>query len=158
MKFIIRKAMLSDAINLAKLYFQFWESHRKVDPLLEFEKKLTLENQTKVARKNIKKKNNFIFVAVKDRKIIGFIEFLIKKNESGFKVKKYGYLNLATTHKDYRRKGIAKALTKACLGFLKKKRIKYVKTNVYNVNEVAMKTWIKQGFKPQSAFLIKELK
>jgi ribosomal protein S18 acetylase RimI-like enzyme len=158
MDFKIRKAKLSDAEDLAKLYFQFWEPHKKVDPLLEFEKKLTLKNQIEFAKKDIRKRSNYIFVAEKDDMVIGFIEFFIKKNESCFKIKKYGYLNSTATHKDYRGKGVVKALTNEALKFLKNKGIKYVRTNVYNTNKVAMKTWTKLGFKPQSTFLIKRIK
>ncbi len=158
MEFKIRKAKLSDAEDLARLYFQFWAPHKKVDPLLEFEKKMTLKNQTEFAKKDIRKRNNHIFVANKDGKVIGFIEFFVKKNENCFKIKKYGYLNSATTHKDYRGKGVAKALTNVALKFFKDRGIKYVRTNVYNSNEIAMKTWIKIGFEPQSTFLIKKIK
>lgn len=156
MEFKIRKARVSDAEDLAKLYFQFWTPHKNVDPLLEFDKKLTLKNQIKSAKKDIKKKNNHILVA-DNGKVIGFIEFFIKKNDNLFKIKKYGYLNSATTLKEHRGKGVAKALSKAALKFLKSKGIKYVRANVYNSNKVAMKTWIKIGFKPQSTFLIKRI-
>lgn len=158
MDFIIRKAKISDARDLARLYFQFWEPHKNVDPLLEFKNKLTLKNQISAARKNIKKRDNYIFVAEKDEKVIGFIEFFIKKNENCFKIKKYGYLNAVTTEKKYRGKGIAKVLTNEALKLLKKKGIKYIRTNVYNVNKVAMKTWTRLGFEPKSTFLIKKLK
>lgn len=56
MEFRIRKAKLSDAESLARLYFQFWEPHKKVDPLLEFEKRLTLKSQTESAKKGYQKK------------------------------------------------------------------------------------------------------
>ena len=158
MEFKIRKAKLSDAEDLARLYFQFWVPHKKVDPLLEFDKKMTLKSQIQFAKKDIRKRSNYIFVAEKWGKVIGFIEFFIKKNEYCFKIKKYGYLNSATTHKDYRGKGVAKALTNVALKFFKDKGIQYVRTNVYNINEVAMKTWIKLGFQPQSTFLIKRIK
>lgn len=154
----IRKAKIEDAGHLARLYLQFWELHRKIDPLLEFNKKITLKSEIKSAKKNIKKRGNYIFVACQKENIVGFIEFFIKKNEDCFQVKKYGYLNSATTHKDYRGKGIAKKLTNVTLKFLKKKGITYVRTNVYNVNKVAMKTWMKLGFRPQSTFLIKKIK
>jgi len=158
MKFNVRKAKLSDAEDIAKLYFQFWEPHKEVDPLLEFNRKLTLKNQIEFAKKDIRKRNNYIFVADLNGKVIGFIEFFIKKNEDCFKIKKYGYINSATTHKDYRGKVVVKALTNEALKFLKNKGIKYVRTNVYNSNRVAMKTWTKLGFKPQSTFLIKRIK
>jgi ribosomal protein S18 acetylase RimI-like enzyme len=157
MEFNIRKAKISDAEVIADLYLQFWKSHEKIDPLLEFEKKLTLKNQIEFAKRNIKKQDNTIFVADLNGKVIGFIEFLIKKNENCFKIKEYGYLNLATTDKEFRGKGVAKALTNTALNFLKDKGIKYVRTNVYNSNDIAMKTWTKLGFEPQSTFLIKRI-
>ena len=158
MEFKIRRAKLSDAEDLARLYFQFWEPHKKVDPLLEFEKRMTLKNQIEFAKKDIKKTSNHILVADRDGKVIGFIEFFVKKNDSCFKIKKYGYLNSATTNKSYRGKGVAKALTNEALKFLKKKRIKYVKTNVYNANRLAMEIWIKLGFEPKSTFLFNKIK
>jgi ribosomal protein S18 acetylase RimI-like enzyme len=157
MDFKIRKAKMSDAEDLAKLYFQFWEPHRNVDPLLEFSKKLTFKNQVEFAKKDIKKKGTYVFVVERCGQIIGFIEFFIKNNDKCFKIKKYGYLNSATTHEDYRGLGVAKALTKECLKFLKKKGITHIRTNVYNTNKIAMKTWTRLGFKPQSTFLIKKL-
>ena len=150
MEFKIRKAKLEDAEALARLYFQFWEPHNNVDPLLEFDKKLTLKSQVEFAKKDIRKRDNYIFVADLNGKVIGFVEFFIKKNEDCFKIKKYGYLNSATTHTDYRKRGVAKALTNVALKFFKQKGISYVRTNVYNSNDVAMKTWTKIGFEPQS--------
>lgn len=158
MEFSIRKAELSDAEAIADLYLQFWESHEGVDPLLEFENNLTLDNQIESAKKIIKKPSNNVFVADLNGKVIGVIEFLIKKNDDCFKIKEYGYINLATTDKEHRGKGVARALTNTALQFLKDKGIKYVRTNVYNSNEIAMKTWTKLGFKPQSTFLFKEIK
>jgi ribosomal protein S18 acetylase RimI-like enzyme len=158
MEFKIRKAKESDAEDLARLYFQFWVPHKNVDPLLEFEKKMTLKNQIEFAKKDIRKRSNHIFVADLNGKVIGFIEFFIKKNEDCFKIKKYGYLNSATTDKAHRGKGVAKALNNTALKFFKDKRIKYVRTNVYNSNDIAMKTWTKIGFEPQSTFLIKRIK
>ena len=52
---------------------------------------------------------------------------------------------------------MAKALTDSALEFLKEKGIRYVRTNVYDSNDVAMKTWVKLGFEPQSTFLIKKI-
>lgn len=158
MEFRIRKAKLSDAESLARLYFQFWEPHKKVDPLLEFEKRLTLKSQTESAKKDIRKRNNHILVADLGGEVIGFIEFFIKKNDDCFKIKRYGYLNSAAINKDYRRKGVAKALTDAALRSLKEQGIKYIRTNVYDSNKVAMNTWIKLGFRPQSSILIRKIR
>jgi len=155
MEIIVRKARLSDAVDLARLYIEFWKPHKKSDPLLEFKEKLTLKNQMTAARKDIKKKSNHIFVAVKDNEVIGFIEFFIKKNDKVFKIKEYGYLNSATILKKYRRRGIAKKLYLVAAKFLKDSGIKYIKTNVYTSNKLALKAWQKIGFKTQSSIMIK---
>ena len=157
MKILIRKANLSDAKYLAKLYLEFWEAHEKCDPLLQFKDRLTFKNQMIAAKRDIKKKNNCIFVALKNDKVVGFIELFIKKNDKFFKVKEYGYLNSAVTLEGYRNKGIAKKLYIAATKFLKDKNIKYVKTNVYNSNIVALKTWQKIGFKTQSSIMVKRI-
>lgn len=157
MDFTIRKAKLSDAKGMVRLYLQFWEPHKGVDPLLEPDKRPTLKNQIELAKKDIKKKNSHIFVAVKDNKIIGLIGFLIKKNEDCLKIKKYGLLDFSVTDKKHRRKGVAKGLTRFGFKFLRDKGIKYVRIKVYNKNKAAFKAWQRLGFKPQSIHMIKRL-
>ncbi len=158
MEFTIRKATSKDAEEIAKLYIQFWEPHKGVDPLIELDKKLNLTSQIDVAKSDIRKKDTYVFVAIKENKVVGYIELLIKSNDKMFKIKKYGYLNSAATHKDYRGQGIARILTEFGMIFLKSKGIKYVKTNVYNTNDVAMSTWKKLGFVEQSTNLVRILK
>ena len=92
---------------------------------------------------------------MKGNKVIGFIEFFIKKNDKVFKIKEYGYLNSATILKKYRRRGIAKKLYLVAAKFLKDSGIKYIKTNVYTSNKLALKAWQKIGFKTQSSIMIK---
>ena len=157
MDITIRNAELSDTEDLARLYLQFWKSHKKSDPLLEFKERLTLKNQITASRKDIKKRNNYIFVAVKNDEVIGFIEFFIKKNDKCFKIKQYGYLNSAVTLNGYRKGGIARKLYLTAAKFLKLKGIKYIKTNVYKSNKVALKAWKKIGFETQSYMMIKRI-
>ena len=158
MKFEIRKARQSDAKEIARLYLQFWDSHKKIDPLLEFKELLTLENQITAAKKDLKKKNNCIFVAVNNSRVIGFIEFFIKKNAKVFGISQYGYLNSAVTDKSFRKLGVVKQLYSAAAIFLKRKGINYVKTNVYLSNKSAVKVWKRIGFMPQSYTLIKKIR
>jgi ribosomal protein S18 acetylase RimI-like enzyme len=157
MNYTIRKAKLSDAPGLARLYLLFWEAHKRCDPLLKTKNKITLKSEIESAKKDIRKRNTHIFVAESGGKIIGFIEFLIKKNEGIFHVQEYGYLNSAVTDKSYRKKGVARALTQEAFNMLKKKKIKYVKTNAYEKNIPAVKAWQKLGFKRQSLNMIKKL-
>ena len=153
----IRKAQLKDAEAMAELSKQFWDAHKNIDPLIKPLKKQTIKGHIIDAKKTIKDKNNYIFVAEKDSKIIGAITFFIKINDKYFKEKKYGYLDSATTHKDYRKQGVARELNDFALRYLKNKGIKYVRANVYNSNKIALKAWKKIGFKEQSTNLLKKI-
>ncbi|MBN2459859.1 GNAT family N-acetyltransferase [Candidatus Woesearchaeota archaeon] len=157
MAILIRRAKISDAEGLAKLYLQFWEPHKVCDPLIELKKELSCKNQLDFARKDIKKKATNIFVAAESNKVVGFIEVLIKKNDACFKINRYGYINACVTDKDERGKGIAKMLTEHALAFLKSKGIRFVRLNVYHINQAAIAVWQKLGFKPQSMNLFKKL-
>jgi ribosomal protein S18 acetylase RimI-like enzyme len=157
MDLIIRRAKPKDAKGLARLYLQFWEPHRNVDPLIKMKNKNNFKSLLTIARKEIKRRNLYIFVAVRGEKVVGFLEVLIKKNDEYHKIRNYGYFSSAVTHRDHRGQGIAKALTIAGLNFLKAKGIEYVRANVYNSNKIAMRTWQRLGFKPQSTMLIMDL-
>ncbi len=157
MNVTVRKATLCDAEAIASLYLQFWEVHGAIDPLCELAENPTLDNQLEGARKAIRRRKTHIFVGVEKEtnEVIGYIEFLIKKNESCFKTKEYGYLDACVTDKKHRRKGVAQKLTKAALNFLKNRGITYIKTNVYNINEPGRKVLQKLGFEDLSTLMIK---
>jgi len=160
MAIAVRKAKLSDADSLAKLYLQFWEPHKGCDPLIALKKELSHKNQVAFAIKDIKKSGTHILVAIdgeNDSKVVGFIEVLIKKNDACFKISRYGYINACVTDKDERGKGIARKLTEHAFTFLKSKGIKFVRLNVYHINPTAISVWQKLGFKPQSMNMFKEL-
>jgi len=156
----IRKATKDDLNDLAELDKQFWKVHSGIDPFIEPAKKLTMKNHFKHARKiiNNKKKNDFYFVCEINDKVIAALNFQIQKNESFFKVKKYGYLDSITVHKDYRKKGIARALTNFALNFLKKKGIKYVKFHTNWENKNAINAFKKMNFKEKNIMFYKRVR
>ena len=153
----IRRAKLSDARELASLYTQFWDAHKKVDPLIKLTNKDQEKEDLRYAKSALRKKDTFVFIALEGAKIIGYIELFIKKNEPYYKVKKYGYLDSAVVDKKHRGKGVTRLLTESAFNFLKKTGIDYIKTNVYNANDVAMKVWEKIGFEPLSVNMIKKI-
>ncbi|KYK36399.1 MAG: GNAT family N-acetyltransferase [Theionarchaea archaeon] len=157
MDFTVRKAIPCDAETVARLYLQFWEVHKDIDPLIELKESPTRANQIEEAKKAIRKRTTYILVAVEKEtnEVVGFIEFLIKKNEDCFKIKEYGYLDACVTDKKHRRKGVARELTKAAITFFKEKGITYVRTNIYNGNEPAQKVLQTLGFNPQSTIMMK---
>lgn len=153
----MRKAIPCDAEAVARLYLQFWEVHKDIDPLIELKESPTLASQIEEAKRAIRKRTTYILVAVEKEtnEVVGYIEFLIKKNKDCFKIKEYGYLDACVTDKKYRRKGVAQKLTEAALTFFKDKGITYVRTNVYNGNEPAQEVLQDLGFNPQSTIMMK---
>jgi len=153
----IRKPTKKDLEELSDLVLQFWEVHKNLDPLIEPKKKETKQDRIKGFLEFSKRKNHFLYVAVEEKIVVGYTEFYIKDNDKFFKVRRFGYMDTIVVHKDFRRKGIGKELTKFVLDFLKKKGIKYVRANVYNKNETALKVWKKAGFEFQSTQLFKKI-
>lgn len=151
----IRKATKKDAEQVAKLYLQFWEVHRKINPLHQLDFIINYKNCLKDVKELINYKDYWLYVAEENSNILGFILFTIKKNPEGFKVRKYGFLEETAVDKKHRGKGIAKALHNFALRYFKKKGIKYVSCSVEIDNKIALKVWQKLGFKHVSNDLIK---
>ena len=122
--------------------------------MIKLRENATYKGHLAFARRDIKNKDNLIFVAISGDRVVGYIEALVKKNEQCFKINRYGWLNSAVTHRDYRRRGIARALTMRAFEALDARGIKHVKANVYNSNRIALRTWQRLGFKPLSTNLI----
>ncbi len=156
MGMIIRKAKLSDAEGMARLYMQFWEVHKGLDPLIEPAFKPDLKNNLKWAEKDVRSRKNITFVAVVDGKVVGYMELLVKKNEHYFKIKKYGYVNAVVVDRKYRRKGIARALIKEGLKIFRSKGLKYVQLSAY-VKYRVPKIWERMGFKTTSEMMIRKI-
>ncbi len=154
---MIRKARPSDAEGLAKLYLQFWEAHRKSDPLLRLRKKPSLAGEAKAAKKDLRKRNCTIFVALEQGNVVGFIDLLVKKNDQMFVVKEYGYVDSLVVDREHRKKGIASALVRYGMSYLKGKGIGDVKLNLYCSNRAAMAVWRRLGFREISKNMIRKI-
>ena len=154
---IIRKATKKDAEQVAKLYLQFWEVHKKINPLHQLDFVINYKNCLKDVKELINYKSYWLYVAEENKEILGFILFTIKKNPEGFKVRKYGFLEEAAVDKKHRGKGIAKQLLNFALNYFKNKKLKYVSCSVEIDNDTAFKVWQKCGFKQLSRELVREL-
>lgn len=154
---LIRKARSKDVKGIAKLYLQFWKAHPGVDPLITPRKKPTMKGETKAAAKDIRKRNEYYFVADDNGNIAGYIELCIKKNHKIFKVRKYGYINSIVVDRKYRGKGIARMLVNHSARFFRQKKLKYLRLNVYFSNKAAQKVWSKIGFRNESMFMLKKI-
>lgn len=153
----IRKATLKDKEALARLYMQFWKAHPGRDPLIIPKVKPVLKKQIKAAAKDIKKRNEYYFLAVKQGKVMGFIELCIKKNHKMFRIRKFGYINSIVVDNKFRGRGIAKRLVGFAAKFFRQKGLRYMRLNVYFSNRDAIKVWPKTGFKKESMFMLKRI-
>jgi ribosomal protein S18 acetylase RimI-like enzyme len=158
MKLTIRKARLEDAEQLAKLYLQFWEAHKNPSPLHEPRVKVDYNNLVKDAKKTIKDKEIYTYVAEENGEIVGYIGFLIWTNISYFKIRKYGYIDEIVVDKKHRKTGIARQLLDFTEELFRKRGIRYIQLRVELKNEIAQKAWEKMGFKRDSIEYLKEIK
>jgi ribosomal protein S18 acetylase RimI-like enzyme len=154
----VHVARISDARGIAKLFLQFWEAHRDCkDPQLILRKERTAQEETFSAKKYIRKKDTIFIVAKEGTKILGYLEIIIKKNASIFKIEKYGYFDSIVIDKCYRKKGLGRCLVNEGIKILRKKGISFIKTNVYLTNIAARKFWEKEGFVGTSMIMIKKI-
>lgn len=141
---------------MARLFLQFWEVHNNVDPVIKPKKKPTIKNQAETAKKDVRKKSKITLVA-EEEEVIGFIQVDIKNNDDFFRMKKFAMLSACVVDINHRKKGVAKQLTEEAVKEVKKRNVKYMKTECYNVNKDAMRAWEKLGFQKISTNLLRKL-
>jgi ribosomal protein S18 acetylase RimI-like enzyme len=147
---IIRQAKKSDNKKVIDLYRKELNLEKKFD-------KFSLPNRIlKEVTKDINKKNNIVYVAEDNKKIIGFTHGIIKKTKFS-KLKKVGICSVCYIKKSFRRKGIGRKLTNILLKRFKSKRIKHVYLTVTSKNKIAVKCWRSLGFKELNETLWKKL-
>lgn len=81
----------------------------------------------------------------------------IQKKPKILKIRQAGYLCDAFILPEYRRRGIAKRLSKEFFKWLKSKNITYVYLDVYVKNIRGLKAWKKLGFKELTLGMRKRL-
>ena len=98
----IRKASYADALVLSELACQLWPDHNAEEMEEEFRSMLTKEDAA-------------VFLAEGEREAIGFAQCQLRRDYvEGTQSSPVGYLEGIFVREDYRRRGVAKALLKAC--------------------------------------------
>lgn len=152
---IIRKVKLKDSKELALLGIDFLKQHGKYSPV-DILRHLFLKKEVNSWNKMIKGEKYIIFVAEGDGKILGVINLTFPKRYYFKKIQKIGEIEVLAVHKNYRSKGIGKALVGYAFEFFKKKKVPYVTINV-RLKNPALKFWKKQGFKEYDVKLLKKI-
>jgi len=99
----------------------------------------------KVWDKWLKEKNGRVFVATIDKVAVGISHLSMDKPHEV-------WLSGARTDPNYRRMGVATAITKKCLEYAKRKGVKVARLTTESDNTAAQAVIKKLGFKPMSEF------
>ncbi|GBE19936.1 protease synthase and sporulation negative regulatory protein PAI 1 [archaeon BMS3Abin17] len=149
----IRKANKKDFEELLKLILKCTIYHHELDKKNVGGKKLKRgsikelkENETKILKEDLKNSSTTIFIAIKEKKIVGFITLSFPSKNANIKSKR-GEINDLFILKEYRKKGIGKMLLKKALTFFRLKKVKLILLNVDSNNFSALKFYEKIGFK-----------
>ncbi|WP_395146516.1 GNAT family N-acetyltransferase [Moraxella atlantae] len=131
MKLKIRKYKKIYALDICKL---FYYSINSIDPNIYTEKQKNAWCSTTPDKDKWHKrlKDNITWVALKDDKVVGFLE--LEDN---------GYINCLFVHPEFQANGIASKLYESMLLWVQKKNLKVIETDA---SEVAMPIFKKWGF------------
>lgn len=92
------------------------------------------------------KKNNAIFVAKCDKKIVGYIYCRVDSIENGPTIELEALIDGLYVDEEFRKQGIATALLDMAKQWAKEMNVKYLFLNVFEKNENAMNLYYKNCF------------
>ena len=141
---IIRQATLNDLKSIQNLNYELFKLEKEnYDPTLIGDWPLSEEGK-KYFEDLIK--NEFVIIALKDEKIIGYLAGTI--NEKGsYELFQYGEINNMLVDNNYRGSGIGKQLINRFKEYCKTKNITNLKVVASAKNLNAIEFYKKQGFK-----------
>jgi len=157
MKLKIRKASLKDLEEIYQIYldgsidegrFQFPNISKK-----KMEKNLDRKEIKKQLLKELNEKNRLTIVVEICKKVIGFGQAYIEKEEG----EEYGGIGRVYIKKKFRKKGLGTELIEFLIKYLKKKKIKKIESYVYIKNHPSLKLHKKFNFKLEEYKLVKKL-
>lgn len=151
----IREAKKEDLKQLVKLECRFAKFEHCFDSDIKIDKGREMIVKG-FLKKKLKDKNSKIFVA-DDGRIAGYAFGWLKELSKTFKVRKVGYYCDCFIDERYRKRGIARKLTKVLLQWFKSKKVKYVGLDTFVQNKIAIKTWKSLGFEPWELHMIKKI-
>lgn len=103
------------------------------------------------------KKNNAIFIAIEEDKIVGYIYVKMITSEKSPEVNHEAMIDGLFVEESYRKQGIATMLMKEAQIWSFKAGAKYISLNVLYQNENAKQLYYREGFQDFSVTLKKEL-
>ena len=142
----IREAEKEDLKDIFNLASELHKHEARFYNGYEVSKK-SIKALEKFLRKKFKEKNTKFFVAIDNKKVIGYSYGYIWKRYPIHKIIKIGYISDCFVLKKYRGKGIGERLTTALINWFKSKDIKKVELDVLTKNKKSVRVWRSLGFK-----------
>lgn len=141
---IIRQATLKDLKSIQNLNYELFKLEKE-----NYDSTLIVDWPLSEEGKNYFEdliKNEYVIIAMKDEKIIGYLAGTI--NEKGsYELLQYGEINNMLVDNNYRGSGIGKQLINCFKGYCKSKNINNLKVVASAKNINAIEFYKKQGFK-----------
>jgi len=146
---IIHPLEEKDIEHLKEILLPMW--------LMHAEKKSGLWSQEEIKEADFKKifseyidspKKIFYVATTPDNKIVGTIDGEIEETPCFYKEKRSLYISDLMVLDDFRNKGVATTLTKACLDFAKNNNVKLITSRIYQFNQESQSLIKKLGFEP----------
>lgn len=131
---------------------EYWDEmlsyHEKLDYYWIRDKTKDVKKMWKsfVVRK-MKDKNSLVLVVTDKNKVVAYFLGYVRERPNIFKYSKAVYISDAFVAKDYRKKGLARRMTKEFVKWAKKKKINLIELQVSSKNIIGIKSWKKIGFK-----------
>lgn len=161
---VIRKARLSDVIQIVELWGDFMVEHTRIVVSKSPEKKKRRE-MIKEAKKSfskwiaryIRSRNGLVSVAEAKHKIVGYSLSRINPNEKIYKLRYYGYIKNLYVLPKYRGKGISSLFKDMAVKWFKEKGMKYVAIAFYSENTLSHRIYKNWGFKDEYTEMWKKI-
>jgi ribosomal protein S18 acetylase RimI-like enzyme len=155
---LVRIATLEDSKQVAQLHIDLDFCHVSYHPLYRLK-----QNASDLSIAYIKDKieksasGDSLVLVAQEKDIVGYLTCSINEQRPDTEIQKIGHIGGVYVIPAYRRRGIAAALIKEALEWLKERKIEYVDLNVDVRNVGAFAAWTGMGFKPHRRNLVKKL-
>jgi ribosomal protein S18 acetylase RimI-like enzyme len=155
---LVRKATFEDSERVARLNEELALCHVSYHTLYRLK-----ENASELSLAHIKDKiqrstsgDDLVLVA-QDQDIVGYLMCSVKEQQPLVEIRQIGHIGAVYVIPAYRRRGIASALMKEALKWLKERKVEYVDLNADVQNAAAVAAWKAMGFEPHQCNLVKKL-